>query len=631
MDRQETFSYRLCNGFPIISWLPAYKKQWLSSDLIAGTTLAAFTIPEAIAYSDLAGMPPQAGLYACIAAPLLYTVFGTSRQLAVGPTSAVSILVAAALGGLTVHSQAQYAALAGMTAIIVGLIAVVAYLLRLGVLMNFISESVLVGFSSGAALYIASTQLAKLFGIHGGHGQFIERISHLIQHIGEANQWALALGILALVILMVGEHLVPRLPWSLIIVLGSIGLMSVIDPKAHGISMVGSIPSGLPVISLPPVSLPDVRHILHGAFAIFVLAYVEGMSMARTFASKHGYRVDPNQELLALGFASIGAGFTQSYPLAGSFSRSALNDEVGAKTQFAGGFSALLIVLVLLFLTGIFSKLPEPILAVVVLVAVRGLFKWKQLIKLFELSPAEFATAVAAFVGVLGLGILDGVVIGALLSLLLVIGRTSQSHISLLGRVPGQPRFSSMDENPENMPVPGMIIMSADSGIFYANAESIKERIMELVRESGKPIHAVVLDIALTGHLDLAGAEMLAELHQELKKMGISLRLSRVQDSARKMLDRMGITAQIGEEHFHAVPLLAVAEYLAEEGLSHRMACDILPDMVHYVLNMVRERAGLVTGDEQVRLDAIGAKLEEILIELENIHSGAHSGPLTVS
>jgi sulfate permease, SulP family len=591
----------------------------LSSDLIAGTTLAAFTIPEAIAYADLAGMPPQAGLYACIAAPLLYTLFGTSRQLVVGPTSAVSILVAAALGSLTVDSPAQYVALAAMTAILVGLTAVVAYSLRLGVLMNFISESVLVGFSSGAALYIAATQLGKLFGIHGAQGQFIERISHVTQHIGEANPWALALGVGAIVILLAGEHLVPRLPWALIIVLGSIGLMHVVDPKVHGIDMVGTIPSGLPVMSLPPVFLPDVRDVLRGAVAIFVLAYVEGMSMARTFASKNGYRVDPNQELLALGFASIGAGLTQSYPVAGSFSRSALNDEAGAKTQLAGGFSALLVVLVVLFLTGIFSKLPEPILAAVVLVAVRGLFKGKQLVKLFELRSAEFGTALGAFVGVLVLGILDGVVIGALLSLLLVIGRASQSHISLLGRVPGQPQFSSMHENPENIPVPGMCIIRANAGIFYANAESIKEHIVELVRESDKSVQAVVLDLAMTGDLDLAGAEMLGELHQELKEMGISLRLSRVQRSARDLLDRMGITAQIGEGHFHARTLFAVAQYLTEEGLNQRVACDILPDMVRSVLDMVRERAGLVTGEEHERLGVIRSQLEEILSELETM------------
>lgn len=617
MDRPESFSDRWRDYFPIIGWLPAYKKQWLSSDLIAGTTLAAFTIPEAIAYSDLAGMPPQAGLYACITAPIVYMIFGTSRQLAVGPTSAVSILVSAAIGSLMVHSPAQYAALAAMTAILVGLIAVLAYFLRLGVLMNFISESVLVGFSSGAALYIASTQLSKLFGVHGVQGQFIERIYHLAQHIGEANPWALALGMAGIVVLVTGEWLVPRLPWSLIVVLGTIGLMHVIDPKSYGISMVGTIPSGLPAVSMPAVSLPDVRHILHGALAIFMLAYVEGMSMARTFASKNGYRVDPDKELLALGIASIGAGLTQSFPLAGSFSRSALNDRAGAKTQLAAGFSALLIVFVVLFLTGFFSRLPDPILAVVVLVAVRGLFKWKQLIKLLELSRVEFGTALGAFMGVLALGILDGVVIGALLSLLVVIGRASQSNISLIGKVPGQPKFSSMHENPANIPIPGMVIVGVNAGIFYANAVSIKDRIMEIVRESDKPVKTVVLDMAMTGDLDVAGADMLAELHQKLREMGISLRLSRVQPSVRHMLDRMGITAQIGVRHFHAVPLLAVADYLSDEGLNQRISCDILPDIVSFVLDMVRERAELVTGEEQERLDLVKSKLEEILRELK--------------
>jgi len=617
MDRKENFLHRLPRCFPIVEWLPSYQKQWLPSDLIAGTTLAAFTIPEAIAYSDLAGMPPQAGLYACIAAPILYTILGTSRQLAVGPTSAVSVLVASALGALTVHSPAQYAALAAMTAILVGLMAFVAYFVRLGVLMKFISESVLVGFSSGAALYIASTQLGKLFGIHGAQGEFIERITHLTRHIGETNPWALGLGLLALVILLTGEHLVRRLPWSLIIVLGSVGLMHVIDPDALGISIVGTIPSGFPSVSLPLNSLPYVRQILPGAFAIFVLAYVEGMSMARTFASKNGYRVDPNQELLALGCASIGAGFSQSYPVAGSFSRSALNDQVGAKTQLASGFSGLLLILVVLFLTGIFSKLPEFILAVVVLVAVRGLFKWKQLTELFELSPPEFSTALSAFAGVLVFGILDGVVIGALLSLLIFIWRGSQSSVSLLGKVPGLPQFSSMQENPENIPVPGMIIVRADAGLFYANAESIKDTIMELVRESGKPVRAVVLDIATSATLDLAAAEMLAELHQDLKRMGVCLRLSGVHRSARHMLDRMGITAQIGEGHFHRSPLLAVAQYLTEEGLDQQMSSEILPDVVSYLLNMVRGRGDLLKGEEQERLEAIRSKLEQVLSEFK--------------
>jgi high affinity sulfate transporter 1 len=617
MNRQEDVKDRLRNCLPIVKWFPAYQKQWLSSDLLAGTTLAAFTIPEAIAYSDLAGMPPQSGLYACIAAPILYMFFGTSRQLAVGPTSAVSILVAAALGSLTINSPTQYAALAAMTAILVGLIAVLAYFLRLGFLMNFISESVLVGFSSGAALYIASTQLGKLFGIHGGHGEFIERIGYLIQHIGQTNHWALALGIIGILVLMTGEYLIPKLPWPLITVLGAIGLMHVVDPKSYGISLVGTIPSGLPLLSLPSVSLPDLRHLLHGALAIFMLAYVEGMSMARTFAVKNGYRVDANQELMALGFASIGAGLTQSYPLAGSFSRSALNDKAGAKTQLAGGISALLLLLVVLFLTGVFSRLPEPILAVVVLVAVRGLFRWKQFIELLKLSPTEFGTALGAFIGVLVLGILDGVAIGALLSLLLVIGRASQSNISLLGKVPGQPKFSPIDQNPATVPIPGMIIVSPNAGIFYANAVSIKDRMVKIVLESEKPVRTVLLDMVATGDLDVGGAKMIADLQQDLSKMEIGLRLSRVQPPVRQVLYRMWITTKIGEGNFHAIPLLAVAEYLSSEGLNERISCDVLPDLMNFVLKMVCERADLLNGEEQKQLEVIRSKLEDILRELK--------------
>jgi sulfate permease, SulP family len=619
MDRHETFSARLRSYFPIIGWLPGYDRKWLASDLIAGSTLAAFTIPEAIAYADLAGMPPQAGLYACIAAPLLYTVLGTSRQLVVGPTSAVSILVAAALGSLTVESPGQYVALASMIAILVGLTSIVAYSLRLGVLMNFISESVLMGFSSGAALYIASTQIGKLFGVHGAQGQFIERITHLTQNVAQANPWTLALGVGGIVLLVAGEHWKPKLPWALILVLGSIGLMSILDPKTHGIQLVGEIPGGLPVISLPPVFLPDVRDVIRGAVAVFVLAYVEGMSMARTFASKHGYRVDPNQELLALGFVSIGTGLTQSFPVAGSFSRSALNDEVGAKTQLSAGFSALLVALVVLFLTGLFSKLPEPVLAAVVLVAVRGLFKWRQMAKLFELRPSEFGPALGAFIGVLVLGVLDGVVIGALLSLLLVIGRASQSRMSILGRVPGQPQFSSLQENPGNIPVPGLLIVRADEGIFYANADSIKNQIMELVSESDPAARAVVLDMEMTGDLDLAGAEMLAELRKELHEEGITLRLSRLQRSARALLDHIGVTAQIGEENIHARTLFAVAQYLTEEGLSQRVTCDILPDLVKCVHDMVAERVERVAGEERKQLESIRERLEAILRDLEQM------------
>lgn len=619
MRQEETFSDRVRDYFPIVDWLPAYRKEWFRADLMAGATLAAFTIPEAIAYAELAGMPPQAGLYASIAAPILYMLLGTSRQLVMGPTSAVSILVASALAGLTVDSPAQYAALAALISVLVGVIALIAYALRLGALMNFISESVLIGFSTGAALYIAGSQLGKLFGIHGAQGQFLERVTFIIENIHLTNIWALAFGGLGIAILVVGEHFKPKLPWPLMVVLGSIGVVTLVDAKSLGIDVVGAIPGGFPNLTIPPVFLPDAREVIRGAVAVFVLAYVEGMSMARAFASKNGYEVNPNQELLALGFASIGTGLTQSYPVAGSFSRSALNDQSGAKTQLAGGFSALLIAGVVMFLTGLFARLPEPILAAVVIVAIRGLFKWRQLAGLFELRTPEFWTAMGALIGVLILGILDGVVIGALLSLLLVIVRTSQPHISIMGRVPGQPQFSSVQENPENITIPGMLIIKADTGIFYANASSYKNRILSLIHDSPSPVLAVVFDLEMTRDLDLAGAEMLAELNEELSKRGISLRLSRVQAPAFSLMDRLGIADKIGRENFHPRTLFAVSHYLTEEGLSKRSSSDILPDMVKCVHEMVCDRVDVVDGDERTKLLTIRVQFENILTELKEL------------
>jgi sulfate permease, SulP family len=607
--------------FPIIDQLRNYNKQCFTADVVAGITLAAFSIPEALAYAGLAGMPPQTGLYACIVAPLVYVLFGTSRQLALGPTSAISILVGAVLGKFAADSQMHYVGLASSMALMVGAIAFLAYLLRLGVLMNFISESVLVGFSTGAAFYIASTQLGKLLGIHGGHGEFFERIGFLLQHIDSINFWALGLGIVAIIILCVGEQRFPKIPWPLVIVLGSIGIMNFTDPHALNIAIVGEIPLGFPKLTLPDVAFSEMKYLIQGAAAVFMLAYVEGMSMARTFAAKHKYRIDPNQELLALGFANIGIGLAQSFPVAGSFSRSLVNENAGATSTLAGGISSLLIIFVVLFMTGVFKNLPEPILAVIVLYAVRGLFKWKRLIQLSRLSLAEFATALTAFIGVLFLGILDGVIIGALLSLVLVIRKASQSNLTILGKVPGLPKFSALDENSANVPVPGALVIGVNSGIFYANSAEIKDRIVEQIENADTPIKTIILDLGITGDLDVSGAEMLSELHEELNQQGITLRLTHVQTSPRNMLDKMGITSQIGAHHFYSVPILAVADYLSKEGLNMRMCVHILPDTMNFVLRMIEERSKVVYGNERQLLISVAAKIQAIIEELRtNLH-----------
>jgi sulfate permease, SulP family len=611
---------RLSRILPIFQWLPAYQKDSLRPDITAGLTLAAFTIPEAIAYAELAGLPAKAGLYAAIAAPLLYMVFGTSRQLAVGPTAAVSVLVASGLGRLAISSPDHYAALAATTAVLVGVMALASYGLRLGFLVNFISDSVLVGFSTGASVYIAATQLNKLFGVPGSHGHFLDRMLDLAHHIGATNVWALGLGIAGIVILLAGERGFPRLPWALIVVLGSIGLMNATDLATRGVHVVGEIPSGFPVPALPPISLSILGDVLRTATGAFILACLDAMSMARMFARRNNYRVDPNHELLALGIASLGSGLIRGYPVDGSFSRTALNDECGAKTQLANGISGLVLVLVVLFLTGLFTKLPEPILAAVVLVAVRGLFKVSALRGLYRLRRAEFWTAIAALGGVLVLGILDGVIIGALLSLLLVIARASESRISVLGKVPGQPQFTNVRDNPENLTIPGLLIIRVEEGIFYANAESIRDQIMALMWDSNTPVETVILDLEMTSDLDLAGAEMLDELHSELRDLGVRLRLARLQRSARVLLARARISRKIGNKNIHQRTLFAVAAYLAEEGAAQRLGCDIVPDMIRYVQDLVLQRCELEIGSDREMLDDVCRQLDGILESLEKVN-----------
>ncbi|MDQ7785199.1 MAG: sulfate permease [Desulfomonilaceae bacterium] len=625
MHRLNSIRARIAARMPIVEWLPRYKTTWLRADLTAGMTLAAFTIPEAIAYAEMAGLPPQAGLYASIVPPILYMIFGSSRHLVIGPTAAISVLLASGLAALTVNSPEQYVGLAALTALLVGVIAFVAYALRLGFVVNYISESVLVGFTTGAGLYIASTQIAKLFGIAGSSGHFLERISYLIQHLGNVNPWAAALGIAGIAVVVLGERRYHKLPWALMVVLASIGVSSVIDLVGRGVHLVGEIPKGFPVFTFPSLIFTDLPAIMVLAGAAFLLSYLEGMSMARTFAAIHRYRTDSNQELLALGFTSLGAAFTQAYPVAGSFSRTSLNNASGAMTQLANGIGGASIALVVVFLAGLFTNLPEPILAAVVLVAVRGLLKFSTLRRLYTVRRAEFWPALGAFLAVLVLGILEGVIIGALISLLVVIGRASEPRISLLGKVPGLPQFADVRENPENITIPGLLIVRADEAVFYANAEAIRDQIVTLVRESDQPVQTVVIDLEMTGDLDLAGAHMLSDLRKDLLDLGVRMRLSRLQTSARLLLERTGILDEIGEEHIHPRTLFAVVSYLTGEGVSGRLACDILPDMVRCVQEMVRAQADRSQEAERDRLDVIIRQLETILQELEDMDCAGSS------
>lgn len=615
----DKFTKRFGKIFPILQWAPEYEKGWLRFDLMAGLTLAAFTIPEALAYSELARLPPQAGLYASILPPILYTIFGTSRHLVIGPTAAISILIASGLAALNLDSPEQYAAFAALTALMVGVISIAAYILRLGFLVNYISESVLIGFTTGAGLYIASTQIAKLFGIHGSSGPFFNRLLFIGQNLAQINIWATLLGAIAIGAIYLGERKSHKLPWPLIVVLGSVSAAHIFDFERLGVHLLGSIPSGLPNLSIPDIFVSDIPDLLIIATAAFLLAYLEGMSMSQSFASKYHYRIDPNQELLALGMTSFGAGLTQSYPVAGSFSRSALNEAGGAKTQLANGVGGLAIGLVALFFTSVFTHLAEPVLAAVVLIAVRGLFKFSQIRELYRVRRVEFWPALGALLGVLIFGVLEGVVVGALISLLMVIARASTPRISVLGKIPGRPEFAEINESKDIISIPGLLILRPEEGVFYANAGALRESIVKRVTDSEKTIQTVVLDLEMTGDLDLSGAHMLLELKRDLDSRSVAFRISRLQTSSRNLLERLGLIDQIGWHNIHPRTLFAVAAYLNSEGVQGQVAYDILPDLISCVQELLAARADKVGPEHKLSMERIDQHLRVILDEIKKL------------
>jgi len=514
-------------------------------DLVAGLTLAAYVIPAGIADASLAQLSPQAGLYACLFSGLVFWLLCSSRHTAITVTSAISLLVGATLGELGNGDASRIAAMAACTALLVALLALLVWLFRGGSVVNFVSETVLLGFKAGVALYLASTQLPKLFGISGAHGAFWERMHYLVLHLGETHAAALELGLAALALLVLGKRFLPNRPVSLFVVVGGIAAAGWLDLGAHGVKLLGEVPQGLPSPALPAVAWSDLNELLPLAMACFLLAAVETSAIGRMFGQKHGYRVDTNQEFLALAGANLAVGLTQGFPVSGGMSQSVVNESSGARTQLSGLFSSLLILFVVLFLSGMLHDLPQPVLAALVLVAVTGLFKVKALARLWHFSRAEFAIAMAALFGVLGSGLLRGVLIGAVLSILVLLRRASRPHTTELGRVPGTDHFADRVRNPENRREPGAFIFRPTGALLYFNVDHVRERFFELLGEFGEARRAVFF-LGAVPLVDLAGAELLEELHETLHERDIEFRLAATPSSVRETLVKAGYEEHCG-------------------------------------------------------------------------------------
>ena len=530
----------------IAPWLRGYHAAWIGHDAIAGLTLAAYAIPVSLAYANLAGLPPQVGIYGYLLGGLGYALLGTSRQLAVGPTSAISLMIATTVGAMAAGDVQRYAEIASLTAFVVAGLCLLAWIFRLSILVLLISDSVLVGFKIGAGFTIAMTQLPNLIGVTGGGHNFIERLLVLAGQLGEIRVFVLAIGLIALTLLFLGERILPGRPVALGVVALAILATTLLDLPAAGVSVTGFIPSGLPSLSGPALRPSDIEGIFSLAAGCLLLAYVESISAARTFAARHGYSIDPHQEFLGLGAANLAAAMGQGYPVAGGLSQSAVNDKAGARSQAALVFASIALALCLLFLTGLLENLPKAVLAAIVLTAIVGLFDFPKLVHMWRVSHLDFYAAMIALVAVMLLGILQGIVLAAFCSILLLLFRASRPHVAFLGRIPGTQSYSDIARHPENEQLAGVLAFRPEASLIYVNADAVLAAVRARLESLGSSnVRLVVCDLSASPFIDLAGSRALDSLAAGLAVGGIPLRIVGAHGYVRDFLRADGLSDKV--------------------------------------------------------------------------------------
>ena len=531
---------------PPARWLAGYRVEWLASDAVAGATLAAYAIPVSLAYAGLAGLPPQAGVYGYLLGGLGYALLGSSRQLAIGPTSAISLMIAGTVAAMADGDAQRYAQIASLAAGMVALLCLIVWLLRLSVLVRLISDSILVGFKAGAGLTIAMTQVPSLLGVPGGGHNFFERTVLLAGQLDQINYLVFALGVVAILLLVLGERAFPARPVGLVVVALSIVVASAFALPDLGVPATGEVPAGLPSLELPGLRLRDVEGIVPLAAGCLLLAYIEGVSAARTFAAKHGYSLDPRQEFLGIGAANLAAALGHGYPVAGGLSQSAVNDKAGARTPLALIFASVTLALCLLFLTGLLANLPKAVLAAVVLTAVYGLIDFPAMLRMWRISRMDFYAAAIALGAVLLLGILQGILLAALASVLMLLARASSPHVAFLGRIPETSSYSDLARHPENELLPHVVAFRPEASLLYVNADSVLETVLDRVRANrAHSIHTAICDLSASPYVDLAGSHMLHRLSDDLAARGIALRIVGARGRVRDLLRADGVAAKV--------------------------------------------------------------------------------------
>jgi len=544
---------RLSKSLPLIGLLRHYATPWFRLDLAAGISVCIIMIPSVIAYAELAGLPPTNGLYAALAAMIGYAIFASSRHVVAGPDAAVTLLIASAIGPLAGNDPSRAAALAAITAVLGGVLMMLAARLQAGVVADFLSKPVLVGYMTGAALILVSTQLGKLFGFKTTEHDFFPLLMELIRRIPETHFVTLGFGVGSIILLVVLQRLVPRAPGPLVITAIGLFLSIAFRLSERGVRVIGDVPAGLPAFRLPAVSLHDVRDLVPAAAGIALLTFPQGILLARAFASKNGYETRANQELMALAAANIAAGFFQGFSVSASQSRTAVNDSVGGKSQVVSLIAAGALALFLLYLTPVLRELPAVTLAAILIFAGVHLIDLREYRLLFKLGPLGFGLALAVAAGVLIVGVVPGIIMGVMVTLVYLLARLARPLDAVLCEVPGTGRYHDLGEPQQTQTVPGLIAYRFYAPLFFANAEYFVHRVRELIQANTTPVVCFLVDMQAIWEIDVTAADALSRLARELQEKGISLRIARANRPLRVKLERIGLAEQLGASYYPSV------------------------------------------------------------------------------
>ena len=553
---------------PMAGWIRSYERRWLRGDLIAGVAVAALIVPKNLGYAGIAGIPLQNGLYAAAAGAILYAVFGTSRQISTGPSSGLAAVAASAVAVAGVQGIEDAASFVAMITLVSGVLFLLLAVLKMGWIAQFLSRAVVTGFLFGAAIDVVIGELPKLTGTKVTGSNPIQELWSWLGTLGDASLATLAVGAVSLAVVFGVRVIAPRIPGALVLVVGGLLASWLFDLGAHGVALVGEVPRGLPSLQVPDASLlrDHASTIALAAVALVLIGFSQTAGDARTFAARYRYRIDINQESAAQGIANAGAGLFQGMPVSTSLSASSLNDHTGARTGLASLTSGVIVLLTLLVLAPVFSNLPKPVLAALIIEAVvMGMMDVPEMRRLARVQRFDFWIAIAAIIGTLLVGVLAGVLIGIGLSLIWLISVATRPRMPVLGRQPGTQAFRELDEHPGDEQFPGVVVLRLDGGLFFATSDALEDRVRE-VALSTTGIRGIVLDCEGMDFIDSQGSAKMHEILELTQQAGMTLRLARVKPAVHDVLRRDGVLDRIGDDKIHANIDQAVAAQLAAPG-----------------------------------------------------------------